>query len=76
MGISKKLKKAYSDLQDRRAKIVALEGDIKALERLCTELENAEVVALFRQEHYTSDEFDALQRAFRKERGVIGLVLQ
>ena len=48
------------------AKITELTGKLKEYKRMKTDLENEEIIALFRRENLTEDEFAALLKSQRE----------
>ena len=52
-----KIEKAVRDIERTKNKIADLQAKQRTLEQLKTELENEEIVALFRKERLTEDEF-------------------
>lgn len=52
-----KIKKVTEEIEKTKVKIAEQQARLRELERQKTELENAEIVAIFRKEKMTEDEF-------------------
>jgi len=61
-----KLKRTIADIAKSKAKIAAEQARLRNLERQKTDQENEEIVALFRREKLSEDEFTALVRGHRE----------
>lgn len=60
-----KIEKVEAEIEKTKAKLATLQLRLRDLERQKTELENAEIVALFRSENLTEGEFAAFIRSMR-----------
>ena len=58
-----RIAKISADIERTRTRIASLQIKQRDLEQLKTALENAEIVAMFRRENITEDEFSALIQA-------------
>ena len=65
-----KIEKVKTNISKTIAIIEEYQAKLKELERLKTQLENDEIVALFRREKLNEDEFAALLRLQKKEKSV------
>lgn len=52
-----KIQKVTEEIEKTKIKIAEVQARLRELERQKTELENAEIVAIFRKEKMTEDEF-------------------
>jgi len=62
-----KLKRTITDIAKSKAKIATEQARLRNLEKQKTSLENEEIVALFRREKLSEDEFTALLRGHRED---------
>lgn len=60
-----KIERINKDIDKTKGKIAVLQNRLRDQEKQKTHLENAEIVALFRRENLSEDEFAALLRAPR-----------
>ena len=67
MTNAKKIEKTKSAIAKTKAIIADHQAKLRDLEKLKTQLENDEVVAMFRREKLNEDEFAALLRSQRKD---------
>lgn len=61
-----KINKVNGDIVHTKGKIAELTIKLRNLEKQKTQLENEEIVALYRRENFNEDEFAALLQAQRK----------
>ena len=64
-----RIEKVNSDIAKTKAKIAEYTVKLRALERQKINLENEEIVALYRRENFNDDEFTALLRSRKKTAG-------
>jgi len=62
-----KIEKVKANIAKTKATIENYQAKLRELEKLKIQLENDEVVALFRREKFNEDEFAALLRSQRKD---------
>jgi len=62
-----KIERVLTEIDRAKGKIVGLQTRLRDLEKQKTNLENEEIVALFRREKLSEDEFAALLRTPRKD---------
>ena len=67
-----KIDKVKANIAKTKAIIEDYQGKLKELERQKIQLENDEIVALFRREKLNEDEFAALLLSKKKEEGADG----
>lgn len=69
-----KIEKINGDIEKVKGKMSALQTQLRDLERKKTEIENAEIVAIFRKEKLSEDDLAALVRQMSErsvsERGI------
>jgi DNA-binding transcriptional regulator YiaG len=65
--VSAEISKVKEKLEDSKMKTAEYTAKIKDLEQLKTTLENDEIIALFRREKLSEDEFAALLRSQKKD---------
>ena len=63
-----KITKIIGDMEKTREKIAEQQSRLKELERMKTELENADIVSMVRSIDIPPDEFEAFARAFMEQR--------
>jgi septal ring factor EnvC (AmiA/AmiB activator) len=61
-----KLEKTKTDIAKTKAKITEYQCRLRDLEKQKTDLENLDIIALYRKERFSEDEFAALLRMQRK----------
>ena len=66
-----KIERVNTEIDKVKGKIIQQQARLRDLERQKTNLENDEIVALFRREKLSEDEFSALLRT-QRGRGVAG----
>jgi len=62
-----KIERVNKDIAKSKARITAEQARLRDLEKQKTNLENEEIVALFRREKLSEDEFTALLRGHRED---------
>ncbi|MDL2232159.1 DUF4315 family protein [Ruminococcaceae bacterium OttesenSCG-928-L11] len=67
-----RIEKVSGDIRKTKEKIAGLQEHLRELEHKKTELENAEIVAVFRKEKLSDKDFAALVRQMSAERGTAG----
>ena len=60
-----KIEKTKTDIEKTKAKIAEYQGKLRELERQKIDLENLEIIALYRREHFSDDEFALLLHSRR-----------
>jgi len=67
--MTKKAQKYYAEKEKINAKLSELQARNKELDRLITEAENTEILALMRSEKINLSELNAFMKAFREKDG-------
>ena len=62
-----KIERVKEDIAKTKAKISEYTAKLRDLERHKTDLENLEIIALYRKENFNEDEFSALLRSQRND---------
>jgi len=62
-----KIERVKEDIVKTKARISEYNAKLRELEKYKTDLENLEIIALYRKERFSDDEFSALLRAQRGE---------
>lgn len=62
-----KIERVIKEIEKTKGKIAAQQARLRDLEKQKTNLENEEIVALFRREKLNEDDFAALLRGHREE---------
>ena len=61
-----KIEKTKTDIAKTKAKIAEYQGRLRDLERQKIDFENLEIIALYRREKFSEDEFAALMHSQRE----------
>ena len=68
-----KINKVIGDIEKTKDKIAEFQARLKELERLKTELENADIVAMVRGINIPPSELEAFARAFMEQRNTVAV---